>query len=167
MADEVPHPAVERVRRALDRDELTVYALAERGNVAAVVVQDDVARYVVFVERRDDEWVVPDIVGGGGQDVVTQRPSKTESSSVLHRLAIEKSGPPDAGGGPPDIAWCAVTGTAALDAVEVIVATDSDMHSTTVRPDGFVLAVVRAGWRESPSITVRTRDGRQLTDHGS
>jgi hypothetical protein len=164
VASELSHPAVERVLRALGGRKLTAYAVAERGGVAAVVVQDDVTRYVVLVERRNEEWVVPTAINGGRRDVVTPRPSKTESPHALQQLAVIKSGWPRADGERPDVAWCAVTGTAALDARDVLVATDSDAHTVPVRLDGYVLAVVRAGWQERPSVAVHTRDGRQVAD---
>ena len=166
MPSELAPPAVESVLAALDGQHLTTYAVADRGDVVAVVVQNDETRHVVLVEKRDTEWVVPTTTSGSRRTATTPRAKKTESHQTLQQLAITTSGWPDADGGPPEFAWCAVTGIAAHDARDVLVTTEIDEHTVPIGVDGFVLAVVRARRQEMPSIAVRTSDNRQVAEHG-
>ena len=127
-----------------------------------MVVENGETRYVVLVERHQDEWRVPTMISGGGTPESAARPERTEAPVALQDRRIVLSGWPDANGGRPEFAWCAVTGTAALDAQDVVIASEIDEVTAVVREDGFVLGVVRARWGTKPSVTVRTTDGRQV-----
>lgn len=127
-----------------------------------MVVQNHEISYVVLVERHGDEWLVPTMISGGRTPTAALRPERTEAPVALQDRRIVLSGWPDANGGRPEFVWCAVTGTAALDAQDVVIASEIDEVTAVVREDGFVLGVVRARWGTKPSVTVRTSDGRQV-----
>lgn len=164
MTGDVSHPVVHLVLGELPLRDLSAFAVAEREDVVAVVVQNYDTRHVVLVERRENEWAVPTMISGGRSPADAPRPAKTDGPEALHDRAITQSGWPGADGGPPEVAWCAVTGVAAQDACDVLISSEIDEFIAPIRDDGFVLAVVRVRWRERPSITVRTSEGRRVTD---
>lgn len=165
MTSDSSHPAAGMVLGALPAERLATVAVCERDEVVAVVVQNDSVRYVVLVEWREKEWVVPSLINGTGRPATRPpRPATTQDPVTLPELTFTQPGWPAPDGDRPEFAWCAVTGVAARDAREVVLTSEVDEVCTAVRSDGFVLGVVKARWHIRPEVAVRTSAGHLVVD---
>ncbi len=159
--DTLNHPAVAVALDALvaaDRDLTSVSAIV-RDEIAAVVVDGDQGRYIVFVHPDGDRWTTHGTTFGAPRPSGL-RHAHTLAWEPLQRLAARfRSATADRNG----VGWFAVIGRAAQDAVSLSVASSLEEQVVAIGADGLAFAVVRATGSEQPRVTVATRDGRRVT----
>lgn len=140
--------------------------LLVRENMAAVLLEGEDKRFVVFVANGGGQWVAPGMTGGSPRRMREQQEPRT-GQVPLTGVARRATSAGTAGSG----SWLAVTGQAAADAVAVSVATSMDSVRVPVGSNGLVFALVRGtaptavGDRpqfETVDLVVHTRDGRSV-----
>lgn len=155
------HPAVVEAADLVGPD-FQLLAVAQREEAVVALFQGEdgglSVKRLVIVEQRDGEWRLPGVVGGTPRSDEPRR-ATTVSSEPFADVGLTQSGWPGPDGGPPNIAWTALTGVAAADVSAVRVETEHDQTTVEVGTDGRFLALVRAGWNTAPRIAVRMSDG--------
>ncbi|MBF6301952.1 hypothetical protein IU459_31055 [Nocardia amamiensis] len=159
--DTLDHPAVAVALDALadaDRD-LTAVSVVVRDDIAAVVIDGNQGRYIVFVHPDGDQWATHGTMFGAPRPS-GPRNDRTSSWEPLQRLGTRfRSVTADES----SEGWFAVIGRAAHDAVSLTVSSSLEKHVAPIGADGLAFAVIRAYGSEEPHITVTTRDGRAIT----
>jgi hypothetical protein len=156
--DSLDHPAVSVAIDALTAADqgLTPVSAVVRAEIAAVVIDGDQGRYIVFVHSDGDQWTTRGTMFGAPRPAGL-RHNHTMAWEPLERLGTRfRSQTADRTGE----GWFAVIGRAAQDAVSLSVASTLEEHSA---PIGLAFAVIRATGSEQPRITVTTRDGQRVT----
>lgn len=166
MTQTLSHPAIDvalaAVADARFPGEFAATAIRLCQGAAAVVLDSDKARFVLFVEDRDGMWTAPGMIGGGP---VPEGPrlERTPEDWPLKRMARKKSGHPVIDGEWPDECWFAVTGLAAEDATEIAIIVDGHEHREPIGEDGLAFAIARIRTVDEPAVVVHTRDGRAVS----
>ncbi|WP_067469267.1 hypothetical protein [Nocardia amamiensis] len=158
--DALDHPAVTVALDALadaDRD-LTPVSVVIRDDIAAVVIDGNQGRYIVFVHPDGDQWATHGTMFGAPRPS-GPRNDRTSSWEPLQRLGTRfRSANADQSGE----GWFAVIGRAAHDAVCLTVSSSLEKQVVPIAADGLAFAVIRAYGSDEPHITVTTRDGRAI-----
>lgn len=161
VAVELALAALERNRVAnsdmMGAEPFLVKAVAQRGEVVAVVAQSDLMRISVIVENHEGTWRVPQMLVGSRQ-LEAERKALT-SHMGLQEMTFKQSRWPGSDGEPAEISWLAVTGLPARDATRVVVSNELDTFEAIPGDGGFVLRLVRAKHRSRPDVVVHTSDG--------
>ncbi|MGK8510448.1 hypothetical protein ACRS5S_21180 [Nocardia asiatica] len=157
------HPAVTVAIAALSGADraLTPVSVIVREEIVAVLIDGERGRYVSFVRLDDGRWIAPSMITGSPRPD-GPRAERTPNHLPLHRKSAKRFTLPKPDGTRQDESWFAVTGLAALDAVQVRVISELDERTTPISADGLAFAVVRARTSEDPRIYVHTRDGRRV-----
>ncbi|MGK8487461.1 hypothetical protein [Nocardia asiatica] len=159
--DTLDHPAVSVAIDALTAADqgLTPVTAVVRAELAAVVIDGDQGRYIVFVHPDGDLWTTHGTTFGAPRPSGL-RHAHTLAWEPLQRLGARfRSATADRNG----VGWFAVIGRAAQDAVSLSVASSLEEQEVAIGADGLAFAVVRATGCEQPHVTVATRDGRRVT----
>lgn len=127
-------------------------------DVVAVVLADDTVKRTIIIERVGDEWPLPSMMGGTPRRV-RPRSETTVPYEPFVDVGWSGMGWPAPDGGPPEVAWHALTGVAARDIVSVVVLTPEDEVEASVEADGRFLALLRGPWGGQPAVQVRTKAG--------
>ncbi|WP_174186010.1 hypothetical protein [Nocardia barduliensis] len=158
--DTLNHPAVSVALDALtaaDRD-LTPISAIVRDEIAAVVVDGERGRYIVFVHPDGDQWATHGTTFGAPRPSGPRHTHTLAWEPLQRRGARFRSATADRTGA----GWFAVIGRAAQDAVFLSVASSLEEQITAIGADGLAFAVVRATGSEEPRVTVTTSDGRRV-----
>ncbi|WP_280300237.1 hypothetical protein [Nocardia abscessus] len=159
--DTLDHPAVSVAMNTLTAADqgLTPVSAVVRAEIAAVVIDGDQGRYIVFVHPDGDQWAAHGTSFGAPRPA-GPRHERTPAWEPLQRLGIRfRSATADRTGE----GWFAVIGRAAQDAVSLSVASSLEEQVAAIGADGLAFAVVRAIDSEQPCVTVTTRDGQRVT----
>ncbi|MEU2035307.1 hypothetical protein [Nocardia amamiensis] len=161
--DTLDHPAVTVAIDALSGADrgLTPVSVIVRDEIVAVLIDGERGRYVSFVRLEHGRWIAPSMITGSPRPNAP-RADRTPNHQPLHRKSAKLFTLPNPDGTPQDESWFAVTGLAALDAVQVSVTSELDEQTAPISTDGLAFAVVRARTSEDPRIYVHTRDGRRV-----
>lgn len=165
MTHTISHPAIGAALDAIAESrfpgEFTPSSILLRDSAAAVVLDSDEARFVLFVEDRDGVWTAPSMITGGP---VPEGPrlERTPDDWPLKRMSRKKSGHPVVDGEWPDECWFAVTGLAAEDATEIAIIVDGHEHHEPIGEDGLAFAIAWIRTAAEPTVIVHTRDGRAV-----
>ncbi|WP_062982930.1 hypothetical protein [Nocardia anaemiae] len=155
--DALTHPAVDvAVRRVSEHDApASAVGAVVLGDAVAVLVDAQMARYVVFMDHSEGSWVAPDFLCG------TARVSATRAAETVDHWPLSPSSR-SGGSSASGRRWYALSGTAAEDAVTVSVVSELGRADVPVGADGLVFAVVPVRDGEKPHVVVHTRDGRAV-----
>ncbi len=156
------HPAVAiamRVVHRLDTSTVPVAVLA-RDEIAAVLLDSDDHRLVVFVPHEHGDWVAPGMTSGTPRRMREQQEHRTgqEPLTGMSRRMFVVSTPH---GDPETFGWFAVTGQAAADALEVTVTSSVETIIEPIHKNGLAFALVRIRAGEQPEIRYSRKAGSQ------
>ncbi|WP_152442234.1 MULTISPECIES: hypothetical protein [Rhodococcus] len=160
------HPAVASalavVRNRTDDVEVSwePYLLVVRDTIAAVGVRNSESRSVALVNHVDGRWCTPPLVTT--VMLPLQAPARTFRPSFIQRLSVKQAGSPSADGRPPEVAWTVLAGFLAADVRSGVTQSSIDEYEADVADDGFILAVLRARWREKLAMIAIMNDGRHI-----
>ncbi|MEU2042545.1 hypothetical protein [Nocardia niwae] len=158
--DTPDHPVVAVALDALvaaDRG-LTPISAIVRDEIAAVVIDGERGRYIVFAHPDGDQWTTHGTTFGAPRPS-GPRHAHTLPWEPLQRLGARfRSATADRTGE----GWFAVIGRAAQDAMSLSVVSCMEEQVVAIGADGLAFAVVRAIGSEQPRVTVITRDGRRF-----
>lgn len=147
----------------LDTSTVPVAVLA-RDEIAAVLLDSDDHRFVVFVPYEHGDWVAPGMTSGTPRRMREQQEHRT-AQEPLTGMSRRMFVAPTPHGEPETFGWFAVTGQAASDALEVTVTSSMETITEPIRENGLTFALVRIRTGEQPEIRVRTQDGRSVVAH--
>lgn len=139
--------------------EVEVVAVSARGSDAAAVMVDTAGgRILAVVQQEAGVWRVPTMLSGSARRSVV-RPGRSNPPAVLSAVGSTRVRSVTGDGD-----WVAIRAVAAEDAgsVEARSSIDSSMVSIAGEDDGAVLILVRTAMDERVSLSVRTRDGRDV-----
>ncbi|WP_063043021.1 hypothetical protein [Nocardia pseudovaccinii] len=152
------HPAVTVAIDALtgaDRDLVPVSAIV-RDDIAAVVIDGEQGRWIVFAHPGGGQWATSGITYGA------PRPTGPRADSTAPHQPLQRLSTRFRAGADGEPGWFAVIGQAANDAVSVSVVSTVEERTEPLDANGLAFVIVRCGAEERPPVTVNTRDGRQV-----
>lgn len=161
MPDRIVHPAAVAVTSRLTGDgaAVDVVAVSARGtDAAAVMVDTDSGRILTVVQQEAGVWRAPTMLSGSARRSVV-RPGRSAPPRVLPAVGSTRVRSVTGDGD-----WVAIRAVAAEDAgsVEARSSIDSSTVSIAAEDGGAVLILVRSVRDEPVSLSVRTRDGRDV-----
>lgn len=146
------------IAEALGRN-ITLLASAEADQMSVTLVSDDNgALHLVFIEPGSS---TAQFIASNGPVPRTPRHPVSEEPEVIQHLWSAAFGPGDRTRRPAN-GWMATTGIAAADAVSVHADAGSVRSEAPVGPNGRFLLLRRGEWQSTLTITVTTKDDRQI-----
>lgn len=134
--------------------------LVERGSDITVLFAADTTRWVIVVRPGEDSPKASLIIGVPNPRVGFDRSYR---ASHLERLTVHQTGDPSIATEEPEFGWLALFGIAADGVSRFQARTSVDTDTGDVGDDGGVLAVLRARWKERPTVVLTQTNSATIT----
>lgn len=168
MNSALQHPAVDIATRVMRESGFVLepVAVLVRDEVAAVLLENETQRFVVWISHVGEQWLAPGITSGTPRRM-KMRPEATQEHMALG--GVSRRGCVTVDG---TSAWAALVARAACDVAEVTVTSLEDEMRVPVSEhgEGLVFAMVKMPLQpdsnghqfERPAVHVRLRTGEVL-----